>query len=76
MLPRVFVSKEANGLKLLIEPGQEEQKILDGQSRICNWLYNDLLDKAQTYKKQSKKGIRNREGPYIPKEDSETFSLK
>ncbi|MCX6990547.1 MAG: transposase [Chlamydiae bacterium] len=50
------MSKETNGLKLLIEPQQEEQKILDGQSRICNWLYNDLLDKAQTYKKEFKEG--------------------
>jgi putative transposase len=27
---------------------------LDGQSKICNWLYNDLLEKANQYKIQFK----------------------
>jgi putative transposase len=34
-------------LKLIIEPDLAVAEILDGQSRICNWLYNTLLDKAQ-----------------------------
>ena len=34
-------------LKLLLEPSEESRLTLNGQSRICNWLYNQLLDKGQ-----------------------------
>ena len=32
--------------------GDSSFHILDGQSRICNWLYNDLLDKAESIIKE------------------------
>ena len=32
--------------RIQIKLNEEEQVILDGQSRICNWLYNHLLAKA------------------------------
>ncbi|MGH2639792.1 MAG: RNA-guided endonuclease InsQ/TnpB family protein, partial [Rhabdochlamydiaceae bacterium] len=35
-------------LKLRLEPDVDTQTILDGQSRICNWLYNSLLATAHT----------------------------
>jgi putative transposase len=33
-------------LKLVINPIEEDTAVLDGQSRICNWLYNHLVEKA------------------------------
>jgi putative transposase len=33
-------------LKLFLEVDLDSAKELDGQSRICNWLYNHLLEKA------------------------------
>jgi hypothetical protein len=36
------MSKEPVVIKLQIHPGLEEARILDGQSKICNWLYNHL----------------------------------
>lgn len=33
-------------LKLELEAPKEVVRSLDGQSRICNWLYNRLLEKA------------------------------
>ena len=33
-------------LKLVINPLEEDTGVLDGQSRICNWLYNHLVEKA------------------------------
>jgi putative transposase len=60
-------------IKLGLEPGVAEAQVLDGQSRICNWLYNTLLDTAQNLRKKyietkdsslaltvySKRGLRN-----------------
>lgn len=60
-------------LKLQLEPDQSITDILDGQSRICNWLYNKLLSEAlllrqkfiQTKEPQlaktvyTKRGLRN-----------------
>jgi putative transposase len=60
-------------IKLRLFPNQEVASTLDGQSRICNWLYNQLLDKANQLKEQfkqtqdnaasltlySKRGLRN-----------------
>jgi putative transposase len=33
-------------LKLALKPIEEDISTLDGQSRICNWLYNHLVEKA------------------------------
>ena len=33
-------------LKLVINPLEEDTGVLDGQSKICNWLYNHLVEKA------------------------------
>lgn len=63
----------ATVIKLKLEPDKETAEILDGQSRICNWLYNHLLEKANDlrddYKKNpseeiskmlyTKRGLRN-----------------
>lgn len=45
-------SEESIALKLNLDIGIEEISILDGQSRICNWLYNHLLETALNLKKQ------------------------
>lgn len=39
-------------LKLSLEPSQESIDLLDGQSRICNALYNTLLQIAQERRQQ------------------------
>ncbi len=44
------VSRESLGLKLKIELDDGARDELDGQSRICNWLYNHLLEKGQELK--------------------------
>ena len=60
-------------IRLRLYPDQESASTLDGQSRICNWLYNQLLGKANQLKEQfkqtqdnmasltlySKRGLRN-----------------
>src|SRR3989338_3831178 len=38
--------KESFALKLEIIVDEQSSYILDGQSRICNWLYNHLLTKG------------------------------
>lgn len=40
--------KQATGLKIRLRVDEEMAQILDGQSKICNWLYNQLLEKANT----------------------------
>lgn len=61
------------GLKLSLEPNEETAFTLDGQSRICNWLYNDLLERSVVLRKDfvttgspdsaislyTKRGLRN-----------------
>ena len=42
-------------IKLKLEPDKETAEILDGQSRICNWLYNHLLEKANQLRDEYKK---------------------
>ncbi len=37
-------------IKLRLEPDIKTAETLDGQSRICNWLYNRLLEKANEYR--------------------------
>jgi putative transposase len=46
------MSKENLVLKLKIEATASAANELDGQSRICNWLYNHLLEKSQELKKE------------------------
>lgn len=60
-------------IKLQMSAQAETFRSLDGQSKICNWLYNHLLEKANTLKKQfiqtgdqecakvlyTKRGLRN-----------------
>src|SRR5271156_6010689 len=36
----------AKVIKLQLEASEEVFRSLDGQSKICNWLYNRLLEKA------------------------------
>ncbi len=65
--------KESLALKLKIEATTSVANELDGQSRICNWLYNHLLEKSQEFKREfiqsgspeasktlyTKRGLRN-----------------
>src|ERR1700733_4801442 len=65
--------KKTLALKLHIEVDAHTAGELDGQSRICNWLYNHLLEKSQQLKQEfkqshntsaaktlySKRGLRN-----------------
>lgn len=44
--------EESAALKLALEGCPEGFNILDGQSRICNWLYNHLLEEALNLKQQ------------------------
>jgi putative transposase len=41
-------------LKLGIFPAKENTRIIEGQSKICNWLYNQLLENANTLKSEWK----------------------
>ena len=67
------MSKESIVVRLKLEVDQETANILDGQSRICNWLYNYLLEKGLQLKREfiqsndkeaaktlyTKRGLRN-----------------
>ena len=78
--------KENTVLKLKLVADPETANILNGQSRICNWLYNNLLSQAlalrQTYCKTqnpdiaktlyTKRGLRN----LLPKMKAENPFLK
>lgn len=46
------MSKENSALKLKIEADELSTSLLDGQSRICNWLYNHLLEMGQQLKQE------------------------
>jgi putative transposase len=46
------MSKENLVLRLSLEVLPEDARELDGQSRICNWLYNHLLEKGQQLKQE------------------------
>ena len=48
-------------IKLRLYLTKEQSNILDGHSRICNWLYNNLLEKANNFKKEFKEKITNLE---------------
>lgn len=49
------MSKELYAIKLEMELTPKEESSLDGQSRICNWLYNHLLEKVHSLKEEFKK---------------------
>ena len=46
------MSKENVVLKLKLEADVQIMNDLDGQSRICNWLYNHLLEIGQRLKQE------------------------
>jgi len=43
---------ETIGCKIPLEVDVDQAQVLDGQSKICNWLYNHLLERANTHKEQ------------------------
>ena len=47
--------KQSSVLKLSLEVSIENARELDGQSRICNWVYNHLLEKGNQLKQDFKK---------------------
>ena len=73
-------------LKLALNPVEEAISILDGQSKICNWLYNHLVEKATLFRREfcetqnsatakmlyTKRGLRN----LLPKIKQEKPFLK
>ena len=73
-------------LKLLLDPITEDTSVIDGQSRICNWLYNHLVEKATLFRREfcetqnsdtakmlyTKRGLRN----LLPKIKQEKPFLK
>ena len=73
-------------IKLKLKLREEDKRILESQSRICNWLYNRLLEQGNELKKQylatndlelskilyTKRGLRN----LIPSMKSEYPFLK
>ncbi|MFI5205982.1 MAG: RNA-guided endonuclease TnpB family protein, partial [Candidatus Paceibacterales bacterium] len=42
----VLVNKISCVIKMALEPTPEAASTMDGQSRICNWVYNHLLNEA------------------------------
>ena len=73
MRRRRFVASTTCVLKLKLLPVDHEKRSLDGQSKICNWLFNNLLERANKLKEEfkasgdtkiskilySKRGLRN-----------------
>lgn len=45
-------SLSSSVVKIPLKVNQKQGQILDGQSKICNWLYNHLLDHANQLKKE------------------------
>jgi putative transposase len=48
------MSTVKTGCKIGLEPDEETGRVLDSQSKICNWLYNHLLEQANNLKQQFK----------------------
>jgi putative transposase len=44
-------------VKIPLEVAQEQASILDSQSKIANWLYNQLLEQANTLRKQCRDAL-------------------
>ncbi len=79
------MSKENLVLRLRVEVDAAAANELDGQSRICNWLYNHLLERGQQLKREfisgnpeaskilyTERGLRNQ----LPKIKGENPFLK
>lgn len=43
---------QPGGLKIKLKVEAQTAQVLDGQSKICNWLYNQLLERANTLRGQ------------------------
>jgi putative transposase len=43
---------QPTGVKIRLKVKSQEAQVLDGQSKICNWLYNQLLEQANTLRTQ------------------------
>ena len=41
-----------SAVKILLQVGEGEAAVLDSQSRIANWLYNTLLERANALRTQ------------------------
>jgi putative transposase len=41
-----------SAVKILLQVGEREAAVLDSQSRIANWLYNTLLERANALRTQ------------------------
>jgi putative transposase len=48
--------------KIKVEFSKEDECVLDGQSKICNWLYNQLLDACQKDYKENNNHLKLLEG--------------
>ncbi len=46
------MSTQVMGIKIKVDVEQQGGQVLDSQSKICNWLYNRLLEKANALKSQ------------------------
>ena len=56
------MKEERVGCKIALEVGEAAGRVLDSQSKICNWLYNHLLEQANTLKAEFKSSNgRNKE---------------
>ena len=42
-------------VKIPVEVSEDDGRIVEGQSRIVNWAYNHLLEKANQWKEEFKK---------------------
>jgi putative transposase len=56
------MKEERIGCKIALEVGEAAGRVLDSQSKMCNWLYNHLLEQANTLKAEFKSSNgRNKE---------------
>jgi putative transposase len=55
--------KQTSVVKIRMQLSSEAKETLDGQSKICNWLYNQLLDRAN----QMREVYRQTQDPEIGK---------
>jgi putative transposase len=43
---------QSTGVKIKLKVSSQEAQVLDSQSKMCNWLYNQLLEQANTLRTQ------------------------
>lgn len=55
--------EQTSVVKIPLKLSESDKEVLDGQSRICNWLYNQLLDQAN----QLREKFRETQDPEISK---------